>query len=125
MIAIAGEKIRMLNQNESSYKKFIKFSGVCTVKGNIKSRIIFSGDPKQLDAVTKSTNAKVLHFNTSLMERLSKLPASHMSNGNECVMMQLTNNYRSHEDILHVPNLLFYDGKLKAKAPTGMFETLF
>lgn len=28
---------------------------------------------------------------------------------------KLVNNYRSHKDILHVPNLLFYDNELKVR----------
>lgn len=100
------------------------FSGVCTLKNEVKSRIILSGDPKQLDAVTKSPYAKALGYNTSLMERLSKQPMFKIdvSEGqyNECVVTHLVNNYRSHCDILHVPNSLYYNNKLKAKAPAGL-----
>lgn len=103
------------------------FLGVCTLKGEIKSRIILSGDPKQLDAVTKSAYAKALSFNTSLMERLSKLAVFKTENGeyNECAVTHLINNYRSHRDILHIPNLLYYNNTLKPKASAGLWKYMF
>lgn len=89
----------------------------------MNSRIILSGDPKQLDAVTKSSYAKASSFNTSLMERLSKLPAFDVSYpGSQCVITHLVENYRSHPDILRIPNMLFYKNKLKAKASKGLRE---
>lgn len=38
---------------------------------------------------------------------------------NKKYIMQLVKNYRSHPAILDIPNKLFYDGKLEAKAPAG------
>lgn len=38
---------------------------------------------------------------------------------NQKYITQLVKNYRSHPAILAIPNLLFYDNKLEAKAPKG------
>lgn len=38
---------------------------------------------------------------------------------NQQYITQLVKNYRSHPAILHIPNILFYENQLQAKAPTG------
>lgn len=88
----------------------------------VKSSIILAGDPKQLDAVTKSNHAAQLKFKTSFMEHLFKEPcysANSEGHYNPDRIVQLIENYRSHPDILRIPNLLFYENKLKYKAAEG------
>lgn len=97
--------------------------GLCTSYGQINSSVVLAGDPKQLDAVTKSDYAKQLGFNTSLMERLFEKQLykrdSTTDRYNPKFITQLVKNYRSHAAILTIPNELFYDNKLEAKASKG------
>lgn len=97
--------------------------GLCTSAGEIKSSIVLAGDPKQLDAVTKSGYAGKLGFKTSFMEHLfeKRLYKRNPVTGefNQKYITQLVKNYRSHPAILNIPNELFYDNKLEAKAPEG------
>lgn len=90
----------------------------------MKSKIILAGDPKQLDAICKSSTAAELGYKASLMERLFNqlLYQKHPETGkyNPKYITQLVQNYRSHETILHAPNVLFYDGTLIAKASKGL-----
>lgn len=76
-----------------------------------------------MDAVTKSTYAMKLGFRISYMEQLCRLPAYQRNpltdEYNPRYITQLTKNYRSHPRILAIPNALFYDNKLEAKAPEG------
>lgn len=82
-----------------------------------------AGDPKQLDAVTKSKNAIKLGFKTSYMEQLFEKPLYKRdpitAKYNPKYITQLVKNYRSHPAILSIPNALFYDNKLEAKASEG------
>lgn len=102
---------------------FIDFSiGLCSEIGEVKSSIILAGDPKQLDAVTKSNNAAKFGFKTSFMEHLFMEPCYSDNNEghyNSDLIVQLIENYRSHPVILRIPNQLFYDQKLKYKASEG------
>lgn len=45
-------------------------SGLCTSVNKVHANIVLAGDPKQLDAVTKSEQAKELGFRTSFLEHL-------------------------------------------------------
>lgn len=98
--------------------------GLCTSSGRINSSIVLAGDPKQLDAVTRSKNAIKLGFKTSFMEHLFNRPLYQRNpetgNYNPKYITQLVKNYRSHSAILHIPNMLFYENKLEAKAPAGL-----
>lgn len=97
--------------------------GLCTSYGQIKSSIVLAGDPKQLDAVTKSGFAARLGYKTSFMENLfeRQLYKRHPTTDryDQKYITQLVKNYRSHPAILHIPNTLFYENKLQAKAPAG------
>lgn len=99
---------------------------MCTSPGQIHSSIVLAGDPKQLDAVTKSKYADRLGFKTSFMEQLfkRKLYQRHPQTGtfNPKYITQLVKNYRSHSAILRMPNTLFYENKLEAKASQGEFR---
>lgn len=110
----------MFFSKKSNNKIFI---GLCTRTGKILAQIVLAGDPKQLDAVTKSENAKDLGFQTSFMEHLCERklykcnPETKTHNGK--YITQLIRNYRSHGLILKIPNDLFYNGTLLACASNG------
>lgn len=100
------------------------FVGLCTSVGKVHANIVLIGDPKQLDAVTKSDWSTKLGFKISWFEQLFKMPLykPHDQTGefNKTYITQLVNNYRSHPSILKVPNELFYENKLKAMVLPGM-----
>lgn len=81
------------------------------------------GDPKQLDAVTKSKWSIEMGFKTSLFERLFNLPLykrdACTGQFNQQYITQLIRNYRSHRAILKIPNELFYENTLQAMASPG------
>lgn len=85
---------------------------------------MLAGDPKQLDAVTKSKEAVKLGFSISLMEQFfnCSLYQRNASTGqfNTKYITQLVKNYRSHPAILHTPNILFYENSLQANASPGL-----
>lgn len=97
------------------------FSGLCTSPREIHAKIVLAGDPKQLDAVTRSDAAKQMGFNTSWMERLCDSSLYQRKNGkfNELYITQLVKNYRSHPEILRISNELFYEGVLEPCAKDG------
>ncbi|XP_055303315.1 helicase MOV-10-like [Sitodiplosis mosellana] len=98
----------------------IPIAGLCTSRNQVHSSVVLAGDPKQLDAVTKSENAVKLGFKTSFLEQLfnRKLYERNPLTGqyNRRYITQLVKNYRSHPAILAIPNALFYENKLEAKA---------
>lgn len=108
----------------SKLKYFNFISGVCTAANEVKSCIVLAGDPKQLDAVTKSKRAEALGHNTSLMEHLLKkqIYKKNMKTRkfNQNYVTQLVENYRNHPAILKIPNDLFYESTLKASASKGV-----
>lgn len=56
----------------------------------------------------------------SFMERLmnhNPMYAKKTTGYNSNIIVQLLNNYRSHEVILKVPNQIFYDGQLLVRRP--------
>lgn len=106
------------------------YTGVCTTNGKIHASIVIAGDPKQLDAVTKSRLAEEMGFKTSFLENLfnQKLYKRDPNTGkfNGKYIIQLERNYRSHPVILKIPNESFYDGTLRAEASKGRItNTLF
>lgn len=97
----------------------VPIAGLCTTAGEVHAKIILSGDPKQLDAVTKSKWATKLGFGTSWLQQLFNLPLykrDATGHFNSNYITQLVNNYRSHPAILHIPNERFYESALQAKA---------
>ncbi|XP_031638515.1 putative helicase mov-10-B.1 [Contarinia nasturtii] len=94
----------------------IPIAGLCTTVNKIHCSIILAGDPKQLDAVTKSEQAKELGFRTSFLERLCEHKLYQRNDGttefNGTYITQLIRNYRSHSSILKLPNELFYENTL-------------
>lgn len=50
----------------------------------------------------------------SLLSRLMEMPTYNLDISNsQQVISKLKSNYRNHEDILYLPNELFYDGELE------------
>lgn len=92
--------------------------GLCTT-GKMHAKIVLAGDPKQLDAVTRSPTAAKLGYGTSFLEQLFNFPIykrdAVSGQFNTRYITQLVKNYRSHPAILHVSNKLFYEGALKAE----------
>lgn len=97
--------------------------GLCTERNQVMSSIVLAGDPKQLYAIKKSTNAANFCFSISFMEYLSNqkcyMRDPNTDEYNPYYITLLTKNYRNHPSILAIANDFFYDGKLKAEAPTG------
>lgn len=99
---------------------FLPIAGLWPKNGQSYPKIVLAGDPKQLDAVTKSEWATKLGFGTSWLEQLFEYPLYQRDpltrKFNSKYITQLVKNYRSHPSILHVPNELFYEGVLESKA---------
>lgn len=96
--------------------------GLCSTKNGIHTKIVLSGDPKQLDAICKSTVTTKLGYNISLMQRLFELPLytpGEAKKFNSKYITQLVKNYRSHIAILCIANALFYNNSLISQAPKG------
>lgn len=104
------------------------FIGLCTDLGRVYANIVLIGDPKQLDAVTKSKWSIDLGFKISLFERLFNLPLYQRDTltrrYNKKYITQLTRNYRSHHAILKIPNELFYENALQAMVSPGNISFL-
>lgn len=108
----------------------VHYTGLCSEYGVIQAKIVLSGDPLQLDAVTKSGNAKKLGFQTSLMEYLmenKKCYAIHpiTKKRDPKFITVLKRNYRSHPEILAIPNERFYKGSLEADGKKGTYIIRF
>ena len=80
-----------------------------------QGRLVLSGDPHQLGPIVMSGVAKECGLARSVLERLVELPL-YSSAASPQVITKLVQNYRSHPDILAVPNERFYDGDLRACA---------
>ncbi|XP_056414270.1 helicase MOV-10 [Hyla sarda] len=82
-------------------------------------QLVLAGDPQQLGPVLRSPFAIDHGLGMSLLERLmTQNPLYGKSNGsyNPQFVTKLLQNYRSHPDILFVPNELFYDNELQVRA---------
>lgn len=97
--------------------------GVCSTEQKIEAQIVLAGDPRQLGPVIRDRRASALGYNISYIDRLMncELYKVDIKSGkfNQKYIVQLVKNYRSHNSILRVPNELFYEGKLVAKANKG------
>lgn len=92
---------------------------LCSVVGfwNRSTRLILSGDPKQLCALIEDTRCKSLGFEVSLMERLMETPIYREKEDGTydgTIQSRLRRNYRCHLDILNMFNKLCYRGNLLA-----------
>ncbi|XP_017768712.1 PREDICTED: putative helicase mov-10-B.1 [Nicrophorus vespilloides] len=84
------------------------------------SQVVLAGDPKQLGPVVSSQVANRYGLAVSLMDRLMKENPLYMPlrkrptlRYNERFLTMLLQNYRSHSDIIHIPNKLFYGNSLQ------------
>lgn len=103
---------------------FSYVAGICTERGEMKSKVILAGDMKQLDAVVKSFDFEAIKLGqkTPLMEYISKQEAYKCTANhdyNPSLIVQLTENYRCHPKILEIASELLYENRLEAKAPKG------
>jgi len=87
--------------------------------------VVLAGDLKQLGPVIRSPFAQLngQGLVRSLLERVISLPPYQRNvnyaaygNYNGRLITKLVNNYRSHPEILLIPNQLFYDNELMALA---------
>ncbi|RHY04364.1 hypothetical protein DYB25_003123 [Aphanomyces astaci] len=111
---------------------------VVAVVGPLATRdtvVVLAGDPKQLGPVVKSTYGVRFGLGKSLMERLLPVyeeaaaavghhPPPTTTKHSSPWSTKLVRNYRSHPDILAVPNAQFYDGDLVPSAPTSVTHSL-
>ncbi|XP_034939289.1 putative helicase mov-10-B.1 [Chelonus insularis] len=85
----------------------------------ISGQVVIAGDPKQLGPFCQSTLAEPL-LSRSMLERLMECGPYLRNENNQkydsLYVTKLVQNYRCHHSILHVPNILFYDGELIAKS---------
>jgi len=96
-------------------------------------RLILAGDPRQLGPVLRSTVAKSFGLNRSYLERLmdtikiyQRRDSSVTEKGpyDARVISKLVQNYRSHGEIIKIPNECFYDGELMVCADPIMRNSL-
>lgn len=86
-------------------------------KSGTGGHIILSGDPMQLGPVIRNHLCLSYNLGVSLLERLIKLPSYQQNDEHNAHMVtKLLRNFRSHADILKVPNEMFYNTELKVFA---------
>ncbi|KAI0293934.1 P-loop containing nucleoside triphosphate hydrolase protein [Russula brevipes] len=81
---------------------------------NASTRLVLSGDPKQLRPIVQSPIANELGLGISYLERLMECDAYHGSYDGSTGVVKLLRNYRSHPTIIDFPSERFYDGELEA-----------
>ncbi|KAK7067800.1 Helicase MOV-10, partial [Halocaridina rubra] len=90
-----------------------------------KGQVVLAGDPYPLGPVIRNqrcfTTGKLFTKNgldKSILERLMERDMYKANHGqfNRKVVTKLRNSYRSHKDILKLPNEMFYDGELNVCA---------
>ncbi|XP_053562625.1 helicase MOV-10 [Bombina bombina] len=82
-------------------------------------QLVLAGDPKQLGPILRSPVAKENGLDISLLERLmtqNPLYKKDENGYNSMFVTKLLKNYRSHPDILRIPNELFYENELQVAA---------
>ncbi|XP_062551851.1 putative helicase mov-10-B.1 [Armigeres subalbatus] len=98
----------------------IPIAGLATNGNTINASIILAGDPKQLGPVIQYDFLKQTTHGLSMLERMMNLPLYARSKVtgeyNTEAIMQLRDNFRSHDNLLQFSNQEFYDGQLRAKA---------
>ena len=96
-------------------------------------QLVIAGDPKQLGPIIHHALAKRHGLAVSFLERLMARPiyqptAPTGGTGplryDPLVITKLLDNYRSHPKLLELPNRLFYDGELRAKADPVIYTAL-
>ena len=73
-------------------------------------KVVFVGDHMQLDPIVpKNTNNWL--FDASIFKKMTDLYSDHIS--------LLNQSYRLNEELIKIPNQLFYSGKIASKSPTN------
>ncbi|TFK49293.1 P-loop containing nucleoside triphosphate hydrolase protein [Heliocybe sulcata] len=81
------------------------------------TKVILSGDPKQLGPIVRCPVARELELDTGYLERLMKRELySEDSENSGITFVKLVKNFRSHPSILKFPNERFYRGDLEVAA---------
>lgn len=92
-------------------------------QGESPGQLVLAGDPNQLGPVITSVVCQRFFMGRSYMERLLITSPAYKEEDSERdhettyppdLVTMLIRNYRSHPEILKLPNDLFYDGKLQA-----------
>ncbi|XP_071453510.1 putative helicase mov-10-B.1 [Hetaerina americana] len=94
---------------------------------NCHGMLVLAGDPLQLGPVCASLDASKIGLGLSLLERLMKRCSLYQRKNdafNPLFITKLVRNFRSHPDILLLPNELFYDNELEAHSKTVLQDTL-
>ncbi|XP_041050921.1 putative helicase MOV-10 isoform X4 [Carcharodon carcharias] len=100
----------------------IAIAGLLDVMDSVSNehggQLVLAGDPKQLGPVLRSPIAIKHGLDLSLLERLMSENTLYQKSlatdsYNNHFVTKLLCNYRSHPDILKIPNELFYDNELK------------
>uniref|UniRef100_H2YF51 DNA2/NAM7 helicase-like C-terminal domain-containing protein n=1 Tax=Ciona savignyi TaxID=51511 RepID=H2YF51_CIOSA len=90
-------------------------------------RVVLAGDPKQLGPIVRSSLAKTYGLEKSYIERLITDIDIYQPEGTEYdnwIITKLLENYRSHPDIINIPNECFYESELQVMADLYMRESL-
>ncbi|XP_062547272.1 putative helicase MOV-10 [Armigeres subalbatus] len=99
----------------------IPIAGLATNGDDINASIVLAGDPKQLGPVIPYEFLKQTTHSLSMLERMMNLPLYARNKAtkqyNTDAIMQLRDNFRSHDNLLQFCNQEFYEGQLRAKAP--------
>ena len=94
----------------------IPVAGLLNVYNPRGGQLVLAGDPKLLGPILRSPISIEHGLQLSLLERLMERCEVYREPFDPRVATKLVQNYRSHPDILALPNRLFYDGDLKAMA---------
>lgn len=98
----------------------IPFAGILSDNEQVTGQLVLAGDPRQLGPRIHSTFTNYCSLGISMLERLmdtveiyARDEKSSKPHDERCVT-KLTKNYRSHPEILKIPNKLFYNNDLEA-----------
>lgn len=87
------------------------------------NRLVLAGDPQQLGPVVHSKICRKYKYDISILERLMDLPIYENDTQNNFITM-LKLNFRSHPDVLELPNRMFYGSQLRAVSPSALNDPL-
>ncbi|KIP11927.1 hypothetical protein PHLGIDRAFT_124574 [Phlebiopsis gigantea 11061_1 CR5-6] len=77
-----------------------------------RTNVVLAGDHRQLSPIVRSRDARRLQL--SFLDRLMSMPIYNEQTSMGRTVVKLVKNFRSHPDILHYPNQIFYGGELEA-----------
>lgn len=87
-----------------------------------KGQLVLAGDPKQLGPICFAKKLRETGLGVSMMERLKSLYDIYDNDRNYITMLK--KNFRSHPDIIALPNQLFYNDLLEAIEPAAGFDAI-